>query len=196
MQRPGLSQVLHAGLGDIVVVSGLKATRTGDVLLASEGAVDALRALPSAVSPVDQSLVVPAPVLFASIEAPSLSKVKAMESALQALVLDDPSLSVTFNADTGQTVLAGMGDLHLEVAVERLRAEYGVDAGLGQVAIAHREVLAETPGGEESRLEHEAESRLDAGHVRVTLEASIDVLATDPPENKVSAFPASLHCKP
>lgn len=164
----------EAGTGDIVVVSGLKHTRTGDVILGARDDLEALRALPADVSPVDQSLVVPEPVMFASIEAPSRSKIKMMDLALQALALDDPSLHVILNPETNQTVLAGMGDLHLEVTVDRLKTEYGVDARLGEVAIAYREAVVQSP--EENRMNFEAESKLDAGHVKVSMEASIEAL--------------------
>nr|XP_049704652.1 ribosome-releasing factor 2, mitochondrial [Helicoverpa armigera] len=84
---------------------------------------------------------VPEPVFLCSIEPPSVSQQTALEVALAELQREDPSLRVTTDADSGQTVLAGMGELHLEIIKERIIREYKIDVELGPLQIAYRETL-------------------------------------------------------
>ncbi|KAJ8723636.1 hypothetical protein PYW07_007616 [Mythimna separata] len=86
--------------------------------------------------------VVPEPVFLCSIEPPSVAQQVALETALAELQREDPSLRVTTDADSGQTVLAGMGELHLEIIKERIVREYKIEVELGPLQIAYRETLA------------------------------------------------------
>ena len=91
--------------------------------------------------PVLAGLHVPEPVFLCSVEPASMSQQKALDHALTCLVREDPSLRVSTNTDTGQTILSGMGELHLEVIHHRIRNEYKVDADLSEVYIAYRETV-------------------------------------------------------
>jgi len=108
----------------------LKQTSTGDTLVSSQkSANSAAKSFQNssaegssdvAVLPVLAGMDIPDPVFFCSIEPPSLAYQKAFDHALDCLVREDPSLSVTFDSDTGQTILGGMGELHLEVVKDRI----------------------------------------------------------------------------
>lgn len=93
-------------------------------------------------SAVLAGLEIPEPVFFCSVEPASLSHQLALENALYCLSREDPSLRVHTDPDTGQMVLSGMGELHLEVIHERLRSEYKVEADLGPLQIAYRETIS------------------------------------------------------
>jgi elongation factor G len=84
---------------------------------------------------------VPPPVFLCTVEPSSSANQKNLEEALLILSREDPSLRVTFDSDTGQTVLSGMGELHLEVVEERLKRVFGVECELGQLQVAYRESL-------------------------------------------------------
>ena len=118
---------------------------TGDTLVSSLSAANSAKSSHQSDSDKDEAvlagMVVPAPVFFCSVEPASLSQQTALEQALICLTREDPSLQVHVDPDTGQTVLSGMGELHLEVIHERLRSEYKVDADLGPLQIAYRETV-------------------------------------------------------
>lgn len=82
---------------------------------------------------------VPEPVFFCSIEPPSMATQTVLDQALAELQREDPSLRVSYNSETGQTVLAGMGELHLEIIRDRILKEYKLEADLGPLQIAYRE---------------------------------------------------------
>jgi len=104
----------------------LKQTSTGDTLVSNQKSADsAVKSYQegndhSAALPVLAGMDIPDPVFFCSVEPPSLAYQKALDHALDCLVREDPSLSVTFDSDTGQTILGGMGELHLEVIKDRI----------------------------------------------------------------------------
>uniref|UniRef100_A0A1B6KGD5 Tr-type G domain-containing protein n=1 Tax=Graphocephala atropunctata TaxID=36148 RepID=A0A1B6KGD5_9HEMI len=136
--------------GNIAAVSGLQSTVTGDLLTSSLSAANAAkRSLSKAVNITEEEAeerfnvgaVVPDPVFFCSIEPPSQAYQQRLDEALAELQREDPSLRVSFDEEIGQTVLAGMGELHLEVIRERIRTEYKVAVDLGPMQIAYREML-------------------------------------------------------
>ncbi len=118
--------------GNIAVVSGLKSTVTGDTLTRSKKAENVLA-----------GVAIPHPVVYASIEPESIRFQKPLELALANLSKEDPSFRVSVNEDTGQTVLSGMGELHLEILLDRIRKEYKVEADMGQLLIAYKETIVE-----------------------------------------------------
>lgn len=137
-------EVTSVEAGNIVVVTGLKVTSTGDTLVASQSVANAAqRKLAAAGDPKAATTLlgvqVPDPVFFCSVEAPSASQQKALEDALTQLQREDPSLHAEVDEETGQTVLSGMGELHLEVVRNRIRKEHKVDADLGPLQVAYRE---------------------------------------------------------
>ncbi|XP_015782076.1 ribosome-releasing factor 2, mitochondrial [Tetranychus urticae] len=136
-----------AKFGDIVAVSGLSKTVTGDTLTISEKIADQARksyAQDNSLQldeckPVFAGIQIPDPVFFCTIEAPSRSKQKDLDKALENLTREDPSLTVTNDTNSGQTILSGMGELHLEIVKDRILREYKVDAELGPLRISYRE---------------------------------------------------------
>lgn len=138
--------------GNIAAITGLTSTSAGDIITigstAMEEAEKKLKAQKD-VKPEDVEKIFDCnsntlePVFFCSIEAPSLSMQAALEKALQELEREDPSLRVTQNEETGQIVLGGMGELHLEIIKERINTEYKIDADLGPLQISYRETIKE-----------------------------------------------------
>ncbi|CAK42985.1 uncharacterized protein An17g00570 [Aspergillus niger] len=130
--------------GHIGVVAGLKHARTGDTLVSYAGnkltppePLDTLQLRP---------IQVPPPVFFASIEPHSLSEEKKIHECLALLLREDPSLHVTVDEDSGQTLLSGMGELHLEIARDRLINDLKAKATMGRIEIGYRECpLGESP---------------------------------------------------
>ncbi|XP_050487710.1 ribosome-releasing factor 2, mitochondrial [Bombus huntii] len=138
--------------GNIAAITGLKSTTAGDLVTTNrtttEQAKKKLRAekgvaLEDVEKVFDNNIKTLEPVFFCSVEAPSLSTQTLLEKALQELEREDPSLRVTQNEETGQIVLGGMGELHLEIIKERIRTEYKVDAELGPLQISYRETIKE-----------------------------------------------------
>ncbi|CAG0887056.1 unnamed protein product [Cyprideis torosa] len=136
--------------GNIAVVSGVKDVLTGDTICqsASVASIAAKRAGKSATEKDKGNakgqlvgLETPNPVFFCSIEPPSLSSQKDLDFALERLQREDPSLMVKSDEDTGQTVLGGQGELHLEIIQNRIRNEYNVHAELGKLHVAYREAI-------------------------------------------------------
>ncbi|KAL5360389.1 P-loop containing nucleoside triphosphate hydrolase protein [Aspergillus floccosus] len=123
--------------GHIGVVAGLKHTRTGDTLVTYAGN----KATPP--EPLNtlqlRPITVPPPVFFASVEPHSLSEEKRLQDSLAMLLREDPSLHVTVDEDSGQTLLSGMGELHLEIARDRLLNDLKAKASMGRIEIGYRE---------------------------------------------------------
>ncbi|KAK5094861.1 Ribosome-releasing factor 2, mitochondrial [Exophiala xenobiotica] len=128
--------------GQIGVIAGSKYARTGDTLIAC----NTNKATPPA--PLDRlqlrPIHVPPPVFFASIEPNSLKDEKDMHDKLNLLLREDPSLHITQDEDTGQTLISGMGELHLEIARDRLVGDLKANATMGKIAIGYRETLTQT----------------------------------------------------
>jgi elongation factor G len=113
--------------GDIVAVVGMSETRTGDTLCSHEHPI------------LLESIEFPAPVMSISIRPESRGDSEKMSTALRHLADEDPTFLVSFDNETKETIIAGMGELHLEVLVERMRREYGVTAEVGRPEVAYRE---------------------------------------------------------
>lgn len=115
--------------GDIAAIIGLKGVKTGDTI--------ATRKLPI----VLESIQVAEPVVFASLEAKTEEDLKRISVALNKMIVEDPSLTLKVDEQTGQTIVGGRGELHLEVMVDRLRTEHKVNALLGRPQVAFKETL-------------------------------------------------------
>ncbi|MEV4218510.1 elongation factor G [Nonomuraea sp. NPDC049725] len=124
------AEVDRAVAGDIVAVTGLKAARPGATLCAPDA--------PLVLEPPAAA----EPVVSMAVEARRSVDAGRLAGALARLAEEDPSLSVRADPETGQTVLSGMGELHLEVAVEKIRRERGLDVAAGRPRVAHRETVA------------------------------------------------------
>ncbi len=118
--------------GDIAAFVGLKDTGTGDTLASGDDPV------------VLERMAFPVPVIDISVEPKTKEAVEKMTLALQKLAGEDPSLRLRTDQETGQTILSGMGELHLEIIIDRLRREYGVDANIGAPQVAYRETISRT----------------------------------------------------
>ncbi|GAB2714645.1 elongation factor G [Kitasatospora kifunensis] len=123
------TEVDRAVAGDIVAVIGPKAARAGATLCAPTAPL--LLEPPSAA----------APVVSVAVEARRRGETERLVSALARLIEEDPSLAVRTDPETGQTVLSGMGELHLEVAVEKVRRDHGLDVNVGRPKVAYRETV-------------------------------------------------------
>ena len=115
--------------GDIAAAVGLKDTTTGDTLCALEAPV------------ILESIEFPEPVIQVAVEPKSKADQDKMGIALQKLAEEDPSFRVETNAETGETVISGMGELHLDVLVDRMRREFNVDASVGAPQVSYRETF-------------------------------------------------------
>ncbi|WP_390890854.1 elongation factor G, partial [Roseomonas mucosa] len=115
--------------GDIAAFVGLKDTGTGDTLASAEDPV------------VLERMAFPVPVIDISVEPKTKEGIEKMTLGLQKLAGEDPSLRLKTDQETGQTILSGMGELHLEIIIDRLRREYGVDANIGAPQVAYRETI-------------------------------------------------------
>lgn len=123
-------EVKEVFAGDIAAFVGLKDTTTGDTLAAAEDPV------------VLERMAFPVPVIDISVEPRTKDAVEKMTLALQKLAAEDPSLQLKTDQETGQTILSGMGELHLEIIIDRLRREYNVDANIGAPQVAYRETIS------------------------------------------------------
>ncbi|XP_051907126.1 ribosome-releasing factor 2, mitochondrial isoform X2 [Hippocampus zosterae] len=123
--------------GNIALAVGLKQTATGDTIVSSKGSA-ARRARTDAVL---SGVEVPDPVFFCTIEPPTLAKQADLESALNNLQREDPSLKVRTDPDSGQIILCGMGELHIEIIHDRIRREYAIETQLGPLQVAYRETV-------------------------------------------------------
>ncbi|KAG0225269.1 Ribosome-releasing factor 2, mitochondrial [Actinomortierella wolfii] len=132
MYAMDVEEIPHISKGNIGVILGLKETRTGDTLL---DAHDPRKGL------VLSGIKVPSPVFFASVEPLSTSDEKPVEEAIKALIREDPSLGMRVDEETGQTLLGGMGELHLEVAQDRLISDFKVKAEMGRMRISFKETM-------------------------------------------------------
>ena len=124
------AEIKEVQAGDIAAFVGLKDTGTGDTLAAAEDPV------------ILERMAFPVPVIDISVEPRTKDAVEKMTLALQKLAGEDPSLRLKTDQETGQTILSGMGELHLEIIIDRLRREYGVDANIGAPQVAYRETIS------------------------------------------------------
>lgn len=138
--------------GQIGVLTGLKHARTGDTLISYTGL--SLKGKPP--PPLDmlqlRPIEIPPAVFFSSIEPESLGEQKAVANALVLLIREDPSLQLSVDEDSGQTLLSGMGEFHLEIAGDRLIKDLKAKASMGKIEIAYREAILKPSNPEESIL--------------------------------------------
>ncbi|XP_034630578.1 ribosome-releasing factor 2, mitochondrial isoform X1 [Trachemys scripta elegans] len=142
--------------GNIALTVGLKQSATGDTIVSSKASAVAAARLagrevgrkPGCNSEVESLLLagveIPEPVFFCTIEPPSMSKQPDLDNALNCLQREDPSLKVKIDPDTGQTILCGMGELHIEIIHDRIKREYGIETYLGPLQIAYRETILDS----------------------------------------------------
>jgi elongation factor G len=122
-------EIARVGAGDIVAVMGLKQTTTGETLCDDKNPV------------ILESMSFPAPVINVAIEPRTKVDQQKLSTAIQRLAEEDPSFQVRTDEETGQTIISGMGELHLEVLVDRMKREFRVEANVGRPQVAYRETI-------------------------------------------------------
>ena len=147
--------------GDIAAAVGLKNTTTGDTLCDEKKPI------------ILESLVVPEPVIQLAVEPKSKADQDKMALALQKLAEEDPTFKVHTDHETGQTVIAGMGELHLDVLVDRMKREFNVEANVGAPQVAYRETIKQA-GDCEGKYIKQSGGRGQYGHVWVKFEPNTD----------------------
>ncbi|MCL2136038.1 MAG: elongation factor G [Coriobacteriia bacterium] len=143
--------------GDICAAVGLKDTATGDTLCIESAPV------------LLESMSFPDPVIDIAIEPKTKAEQDKLATALQKLAEEDPTFRVTANQETGQTVIAGMGELHLEIIVDRLLREFKVEANIGKPQVAYRETAGNAVTNIEGRFIRQTGGRGQYGHVVINL---------------------------
>ncbi|MDR2036018.1 MAG: elongation factor G [Coriobacteriales bacterium] len=143
--------------GDIVAAVGLKDTSTGDTLCIESSPV------------ILESMEFPDPVIDIAIEPKTKAEQDKLGIALQKLAEEDPTFKVTTNQETGQTVIAGMGELHLEIIVDRLLREFKVEANVGKPQVAYRETAGKNVEHVEGKFVRQSGGRGQYGHVYINL---------------------------
>jgi elongation factor G len=144
--------------GDIAAAVGLKGTTTGDTLCEAGGAI------------VLEVMEFPEPVIFVAIEPKTKADQDRLGDSLMKLAEEDPTFRVRSDEETGQTIIAGMGELHLEIIVDRLLREFKVDANVGRPQVAYREGITKAVQKVEARFVRQTGGRGQYGHVVINME--------------------------
>ncbi|WP_045213697.1 elongation factor G [Desulfonatronovibrio magnus] len=152
-------EIKSAYAGDIVAAVGLKYTGTGETLCSPERPL------------LLESMEFPEPVIEIAIEPKTKTDRDSLSNALQKLAKEDPSFRVKSDEETGQTLIAGMGELHLEIIVDRLTREFKVDANVGKPRVAYRETITK-PIKHETKYVKQSGGRGQYGHVVIEVEPS------------------------
>jgi elongation factor G len=150
-------EVKEVAAGDIAAVVGLKKTLTGDTLCDEKNPI------------ILESIEFPEPVMSVAIEPKTKADQEKLSQSLAKLAQEDPSFSVTFNEETGQTIISGMGELHLDIIVDRLLREFKVGANVGKPQVAYKETIRAQAKGE-GKFIRQTGGRGQYGHVYIEIE--------------------------
>jgi len=153
-KREEIQEVLA---GDICAAVGLKTVSTGDTICDEQAPI------------ILESIDFPAPVIQLAIEPKTKADQEKLGMAIAKLAQEDPTLKVSTDTDTGQTILAGMGELHLEIIVDRLQREFNVGANVGKPQVAYRETVRRPAEGE-GRFVRQTGGKGQYGHVKIRIE--------------------------
>lgn len=153
-QRIEISEV---NAGDICAAVGLKATTTGDTLCDEESPI------------ILERMTFPEPVISVAIEPKTKADQDKMGIALQKLAEEDPSFRVKSDPETGQTIISGMGELHLDIIVDRLLREFHVDANVGKPQVAYRETIRGN-ADQDSKFIRQSGGKGQYGHVKILID--------------------------
>ncbi len=143
--------------GEIVACIGLKESTTGDTLCDANSVIS--------LSPIQFA----EPVISLSIEPSTADDQEKMGAALNRLAIEDPTFKVSYNHETGQTIIAGMGELYLEIIVDRLKREFGVNVKTGSPQVAYRETISQNADGEGKYI-HQSGGHGQYGHCKIKVE--------------------------
>ncbi|UUD36737.1 Elongation factor G domain protein [Mycoplasmopsis californica] len=148
--------------GDIAAAVGLKSTTTGDTLISEKGQHLVL-----------EKMVFPEPVISQALEPESKAATEKLSLGLQKLAAEDPTFRTYTDEETGQTIIAGMGELHLDIIVDRLKREFGVQAKVGAPQVSYRETITQTAKVEGKHIKQSG-GRGQYGHVWIEFEPNHD----------------------
>jgi elongation factor G len=146
------------GAGEIAAIVGLKQTTTGETLATDTAPI------------VLESMTFPDPVISVAVEPKTKGDQDKLSTALQRLAEEDPTFRVRSDEETGQTLISGMGELHLEIIVDRLTREFNVDANVGRPQVAYRETVSKAVEKVEGRFVRQTGGRGQFGHAVINLE--------------------------
>jgi elongation factor G len=149
-------EISSIGAGDIGAIAGLKFTRTGDTLCEIDDFV------------VLETMQFPEPVIGVAIEPKTKADEKLLVESLEKIAQEDPSFRVTLSEDTGQTIISGMGELHLEIIIDRLVREFKVPANVGKPQVSYRETITKKCKAE-ARFDTLGSGKEQYGHVEIEL---------------------------
>lgn len=158
-------EISEVRAGDIAAAIGLKDVTTGDTLC-SENSIVTL-----------ERMVFPVPVIHVAVEPRSVADQDKMSIALSKLAQEDPSFQVSSDEESGQTIIAGMGELHLDIIIDRMKREFKVDANIGKPQVAYRETIRK-PVEAEARHVRQTGGRGQFAHVLVRIEPLEDSAKT------------------
>ena len=151
------SEIKEVRAGDIAAAVGLKDVTTGDTLCDPEHTIQL------------EKMDFPEPVISVAVEPKTQADQEKMGLALQRLAKEDPSFRLSSDAESGQTIIAGMGELHLEIIVDRMKREFKVEANVGKPQVAYRETIR-AKVKQEGKFVRQSGGRGQYGHVWITLE--------------------------
>ncbi len=157
MQADKREDVEEVGAGDIAAIVGLKGTTTGNTLCDQNNPI------------VLESISFPEPPVSIAIEPKTKSDQEKMSLALQRLAEEDPTFRIKVDDETGQTIISGMGELHLEILVDRMKREFSVDANIGAPQVAYRETIRKDAVEAEGKFIRQSGGRGQYGHVWVRI---------------------------
>ncbi len=151
------SEIKEVYAGDIAAAIGLKQVTTGDTLCDEDKVI------------ILERMVFPEPVIFVAVEPKTKADQEKMGIALGKLAQEDPSFRVRTDEESGQTIIAGMGELHLEIIVDRMKREFGVEANVGKPQVAYRETIRASVD-QEGKYVRQSGGRGQYGHVWIKIE--------------------------
>ena len=158
MHANNREEIKEVRAGDIAAAVGLKEVTTGDTLCNP----DAIITL--------EKMVFPEPVIAQAVEPKTKADQEKMGLALQRLAQEDPSFRVKTDEESGQTIISGMGELHLEIIVDRMKREFGVEANVGKPQVAYRETIRKTVDSAEGKFVRQSGGKGQYGHVVLKVE--------------------------
>ncbi|HEY0171940.1 MAG TPA: elongation factor G [Pyrinomonadaceae bacterium] len=147
----------EASAGEIIAIGGMKQVTTGDTVCDENKPI------------VLEAMEFPAPVIRVAVEPKTRADQDKLGTALSRLAQEDPSFNVSTDHETGQTIIAGMGELHLEIIVDRMKREFGVEANVGKPQVAYRETITIPAKGAE-RYKRQTGGRGQYGHAELEIE--------------------------
>jgi elongation factor G len=153
-------EIKEVRAGDIAAAVGLREATTGDTICAVDNPI------------ILERMIFPEPVISQAVEPKTKADQEKMGTALNRLAQEDPSFRVRTDEESGQTIIAGMGELHLEILVDRMKREFGVEASVGKPQVAYRETIRKSVDSVEGKFVKQSGGRGQYGHVVLKVEAN------------------------